>query len=218
MCPQRRACVGVTSNSIVITASNTNQIPVTSSHKILGFILDEDLSWKSYIMGDLNHKGLLNILASKIGQLKILSKVSNFRTLLSVANCIFMSHVHYGASIWGGATTNLLKRIQIVQNKAIRVICQGNRYSELNPLYDRTNWLTIRQIIAYCTIMNTKKYYLQKRHISCICNFNNSSQFMAISLDFLLVAISIHHSIPYIWLKNRSLIEQFICGIWFLRM
>ena len=53
-----------------------------------------------------NEESLLMSLNLRIGALKMLGKVSSFRTIKMVADGIFMSKLIYSTALWGGLGIN----------------------------------------------------------------------------------------------------------------
>ena len=90
-------------------------IPISKSVKYLGVMLNENLSWDShmaYILPKLNRGlGLLS---------KIRYYVPKF-LLRTIYFCLFNSHLIYASQIWAQQKT-ILQKLQILQNKALRII------------------------------------------------------------------------------------------------
>ena len=90
-------------------------IPISKSVKYLGVMLNENLSWDShmtYILPKLN-RGL-----------GLLSKIRYYvpKVLLqTIYFCLFNSHLVYASQIWAQQKI-ILQKLQILQNKVLRII------------------------------------------------------------------------------------------------
>ena len=83
--------------------------------KYLGVLIDCHLNWKTHKM-DLHHK-----LSRAIGMLCKIRHFVNYDTLSMIYYGIFSSILMYGSQIWGHRE-GVVKRLQILQNKALRVM------------------------------------------------------------------------------------------------
>jgi hypothetical protein len=74
---------------------NDQKIDNVQTFNFLGIMLDCNLKWKSHI----------DYLASKIWRtVGVLNKLKSFfpkHILLSIYNCLILSHINYGMLIWG---------------------------------------------------------------------------------------------------------------------
>lgn len=120
------------------------KIPISKTVKYLGVILNENLSWDShmdYILPKLNRGlGLLS---------KIRYCVPNF-LLRTIYFCLFNSHLIYASQVWAQQKT-ILQKLQVLQNKALRIINFKPRDSSANELYFSTK---ILKISDYLKLLN----------------------------------------------------------------
>jgi len=56
-------------------------------------------------------------------------------------------HLQYGAATWGQAPKTILKPLQTLQNKAIRLVANKPWNTSTNPLYHKMNILKQQDII-----------------------------------------------------------------------
>ena len=54
-----------------------------------------------------------------------------------LANGLFLSKLAYGMPVWGGCDDYLVRSLQIVQNKAARLVCRKGIYTSIK-LYNHT--------------------------------------------------------------------------------
>ena len=93
--------------------------------KYLGILMDQHLSWKQQI----------NYVSKKIsrgiGILAMLRGVGLDKLLLSnIYYCLVFSYLSYGVEAWGSACETNLKRLNVLQNKAVRILT-GNQYFQI---------------------------------------------------------------------------------------
>ena len=55
--------------------------------------------------------------------------------------------------VWGGCEDYLVKSIQVVQNKAARLVCKKGIYTPIKTLLAECNWLSVNQMIAYHSLV-----------------------------------------------------------------
>ena len=67
-----------------------------------------------------------------------------------VANGIFMSKLQYIISLWGGCGKEMKKVLQVIQNKAARVVAR--REASLIDIYQHIGWLSVNQLIFYHSV------------------------------------------------------------------
>ena len=68
-------------------------IKPSSSEKLLGGIISEDLKWKQHLLS--HDQSLVKQLTSRLNRLLLISKRASVKTKLMVANGIFMSKMYY---------------------------------------------------------------------------------------------------------------------------
>ena len=92
--------------------------------KYLGVLMDQHLTW-SYQISSVSKK-----ISRGIG---ILAKLRNYlepKLLISIYYCLVYSHLSYGIHVWGSASETELKKINVLQKKAIRILT-GNQYFQI---------------------------------------------------------------------------------------
>lgn len=94
----------------------TTAIEKVKNFKYLGLILDATLSWKEHI------EHLRNKIASLCG---LMHRVKTFvpkHTLLSFYYSCIHSHLLYLIIVWGHASKSNLQKIQVLQNRCLKII------------------------------------------------------------------------------------------------
>ena len=121
---------------------NGKKLRLSSNVKYLGVYLDEHLNWSYHV----------DALAAKLtrasGMLAKIRHYVNEKTLLNIYHGIFSSIMTYGSQIWGQFANKHVKRIQKLQNKAIRIINFANFKDSSAPLYQKSKILKLEDQIS----------------------------------------------------------------------
>ena len=103
--------------------------------KYLGLYIDNNLDWSFHT----------SILSSKLSRAAgMLSKIRyyvNKHTLRSIYFAIFSSLLMYASTIWGQKSSKHIKRIETIQNQAIKIINFAPKSNSSNELYFESNIL-----------------------------------------------------------------------------
>ena len=96
---------------------------------------------------------MLRSLNTRIGALKILGRVANFRTRKMVANGIFMSKLIYLITLWGGSAKYMIVALQKAQNRAARVVTKLDWHTPTLELLKQSGWLSVHQLAVYHSVV-----------------------------------------------------------------
>ena len=118
------------------------KIEVTDSIKYLGIIPQDNLIWDNRLTHIIKkiHRGI-----------GILSKIRHYVPkwlLRTIYFSLFNSHLIYGCEIWGQKSTLLFRKIQDLQDKAIRIINYKPDDINVNELYRNDKILKITDFIS----------------------------------------------------------------------
>jgi hypothetical protein len=147
-------------NKITIQVEDTNIKPISSA-RYLGVIFDHQLNWRSHT----HH--IETKVASRISLLRLLSKLnpnSNINIMINLFKSLVRSIITYGSSVLLTADEKIWKRIQIVQNKALRAALGLPIYTSTKYIHNSTN---ISEIKNYAT-------YLLQQSITRANNYNDT--------------------------------------------
>ena len=116
------------------------RIKKVNKTKFLGVIMDELLTWRQHA----------DYISSKIskgaGILFKIRKYVNKRTLVSLYYTFIYPYFSYCNEVWGSAYSCHLKRLTILQKRAIRIIHNANRTEHTDPLFRDANILKFHNI------------------------------------------------------------------------
>lgn len=126
---------------------NGDVIDYVSEIKYLGVYLDPQLSFSSHI------DYLCKKLGKKIGFFnRIASCLSQWSKML-IYNTIILPHFNYCSSLLISCTKNDIDRLQIQQNKAMRIILNCNKYTPIGDMLQTLGWLTIWESIKRANLI-----------------------------------------------------------------
>ena len=139
----------------ILTEPNIERIKTTRHESILGCTVSQNLKWTEHIL--LNDKSLVKQLTTRLNALKLISSAASFKTRLMLTNGLFMSKLVYCISLWGGCEDFLIKSLQVVQNKAARLICRKGIYTPVRTLLNECNWLSVSQLVFFHSVVLLRK-------------------------------------------------------------
>ena len=115
--------------------------------RLLGCEIKCDFTWKEHLQD--NQLSLVRQLTSRINALKKISFAASFQTRKMVANGVLMSRIIYAIQLWGGTSNYLLDMLQVLQNRAARLVTRRNIYTSEHQLLLECGWLNVRQMVAF---------------------------------------------------------------------
>ena len=95
---------------------NNQKIPQVHSTKFLGVIIDDKLSWEDHVLH------LENKLKSSLAMIKRIIKYIPKLHYMKIYNSLFISHLTYGISCWGGIPHYKLQKLFAIQKRCIRLL------------------------------------------------------------------------------------------------
>ena len=137
-------------NHNVTLLMNNKALQQKDHVKYLGVLLDQHLSWKYQIKN----------VALKVSRgLGIIAKLKPFlkdNLIRTIYFSVVYSHLYYGIQAWGSADPTIMNKLEILQNKAVRIL-SGKQYFQIygqepgplpssEPLYKKLEILKIKDI------------------------------------------------------------------------
>ena len=116
---------------------DTHKIDRVTSVKYLGVILDDTLNWKEQI-GTVSDS-----LTKYISSFKIIKHLVPEKCKRQLYFAYIHSKIKYGLEIYGHTTKSNLKKLQVLQNKALKVLFNKDWFTSTNLLHKQLNLLTI---------------------------------------------------------------------------
>lgn len=121
---------------------NGQTIQQVKTVKLLGLWLDCTLSWSDHI----------NKVVAKMGRaVAIMRKCAPFLNsqLLSRVVCtLVLCHLDYCSVVWSAASNCLLRRLQVAQNKAARLVLACSSRTSVAEMHGRLDWLMVKHRLS----------------------------------------------------------------------
>lgn len=132
--------------SISLTIDNI-PIQFVTEMKYLGFIFDSTLSFNSHF----------DYICKKIvTKLYFFSRIANdlsTYTKITVYNTIIKPHFDYCASVLYLFDLNKISRLQVLQNRGMRIILKCNRYTPIVSMLSTLQWLSVSNRIFFSSMI-----------------------------------------------------------------
>jgi hypothetical protein len=119
------------------------------SFKLLGVLLDENLSFNAHCDYVCNKLAKANFIINKVKN--ILPK-SALKTLYYA---LFHPHLLYCLPIYSCTSTQNINRLKLMQKKVIRAVCNANYNAHTEPLFVQLNILNVDKLITFTKGMLT---------------------------------------------------------------
>ena len=155
------------------------EITESESEKLLGVVINNELTWSNHLYGDEENEGLVPQLSKRLGILKKLSTRMSKKRLRLFASGIFYSKLNYCLPVFGNVfgldkykeennrytsyTMADNNSLQVLQNKLNRLLTGSPYNTPTIELLQQTNSLSIQQMIAFQTIVMTFKILKSKK-------------------------------------------------------
>ena len=127
----------------------------------LGLIIDSNLSFNDHV------QHLSSSCIAKLSQVNRARHAFNKETLLVIINALVMSRIDYCSAVWSSTTDTNLKKVQLIQNYAARIVSGTRKYDHITPVLRELKWLPIKQrlelknaVIAFKCINGLAPQYL----------------------------------------------------------
>ena len=202
--------LNVNMNSITLKHSETG------CESLLGCQVNSNLKW--------NHN--VDLLLSKLSKrLTALSQIRKFCPLSvrkTVAEGIFMSSLVYCLPLFGGLDKGQLNQLQVMQNKAARIVCGAPPRANRDELFKKVGWLTVSQLLTYHTLIQTFKIRKNDEPLylaSILCQDTRNGRIVTQNPNISLAASSFCFKASSLWnslsrnLRSVEKIQSFKKGL-----
>ena len=134
--------------------------PVTFA-KDLGVILDSHLTYNAHI------SQLVSSCLAKLVQISRVKHSFDKTSLSLIIKSLVFSKIFYCSTIWSNTSSRNIKKIQLIQNFASRIITGVSKFDHVTPILRQLNWLSVRQqlylrdaVMTYKCVNNLAPKYL----------------------------------------------------------
>ena len=129
-------------------------IPMSATIKDLGVVFDKEMKMSDHVTN------LCRTLNWQIYNLNRIRGYLDKDTCHNVVRALVLSRLDYGGCLLGGISKQDLGRLQRLQNKCARLICQKPKWSFATPLLNELHWLPVSKRIQYRILVQTYKSLL----------------------------------------------------------
>ena len=120
----------------------------SQSQSLLGCVISSNLKWGKHVAS------LRSKLAMRLSALINLKHICPYPLRKTLAEGLFNSVVGYCLPVYGGMELGELREIQVLQNKAARLVCHAPPRSNRSDLFKQLGWLTINQMTWYYRLIS----------------------------------------------------------------
>ena len=133
--------------------------------KILAVCIQNNMSWQSHL--ETGKDALLPQIRKGLGALYHLGKKVLQKSRLSLANGLILRRLLYLIPLWGGASANYVRKVQVVMNSVARWVTGMSKRTRTSTLLTRCKWMSVIELIEYHSILQMWKaiHKMKPRHI-----------------------------------------------------
>ena len=154
-------------NTTAITLDTGSElISPTSVEVLLGIPVHQDLGFGEHVLTGRN--SVVSSLTTRISALKRISRISSFKTRLSVCSSLVLSKMLYMLPLYGGAPEYMLEAMQKKMNEAMRVVTRrkwevlGRRLTSTKDLLNQCSYLSVKQMVFYHSVAAVHKVLVHR--------------------------------------------------------
>ena len=148
--------------------TGTEIIQPTYTEKLLGVYITNDFRFNEHLKE--NENSAFKSLTSRVNALAKIAQLASFKTRKMVANGIVISKLSYLIQWWGGCSDFLLSYLQVLQNRAGRIVTKHGPRTPNAIVLEQCGWLSVRQMVEYHSLVlvykiksNKKPEYLRRQ-------------------------------------------------------
>ena len=120
-----------------------SSIECVSSLKLLGLLIDNELTWKQHV------DKVLKTVSCLVGVLFRIRPFVTTNVLILFYNACILPHFDYCINIWGNTCELYTRKLFIIQKRAARIIMNKSWDTPNKPLFMKLGWLTFYQRYQY---------------------------------------------------------------------
>ena len=148
--------------------AGNHTIVSSNQERLLGCMVSTNLKWRNHILD--GEQSMVKQLNSRVNALSMISTKGDFSTRLMTANGIIVSKICYLIQLWGGCEGYLIHTLQVLLNKAARLVTRSIGFTSTRKLMAACRWLSVKQLVVYQstamvhkTFLSNKPYYMHNR-------------------------------------------------------
>ena len=156
-----------------------NSIPLASSVKNLGVILDKTLSMQSFV------SSTTQSCFFHLYRISTIRKYLTTEAATKLVVCLILSRLDYCNSLLFGLPASTIQPLQRIQNSAARLILKKRKSDHISPLLSSLHWLPVTQRIQFKFLVLVYKsiHNLAPSYLSDLLNLHIPSRSLRSSTD-----------------------------------
>ena len=127
-------------NQYRVVSLNGVLIKRVETHKFLGLIVDQNLSWKPHM------QEVLSKIRRNLGVVRKIARFLDRDSLFQLYHSLILSHIRYGIVVWHHSHKAIRNKIQACANKFLRVIFFLKRRDSVRAIMRENQLLGVNQI------------------------------------------------------------------------
>ena len=152
----------------------------TVSEKLLGIVVNNSATFRNHFYGDEENTGLMKQLSTRVNMLKRLRRYMTPVKLKLIMEGLFSSKLIYGMTVWGRVwnlpgdmddetrisptmTKEDLRKLQVLQNKCLRLVTNSDYKTPTSTLLLKTGALSVHQRIAHLSLSQVFNIHQTKK-------------------------------------------------------
>ena len=116
---------------------------------LLGCEIEPDLKWHQQI------EGVLRKLKKRLAGLENLRLALPYETRKRIAEAMFISILSYCLPLYGGCDKRNLESLQVMQNRAGRLVTLSSRWTSRKEIFAKLDWFSVKQLLLYHSALTT---------------------------------------------------------------
>ncbi|CAB3998563.1 Hypothetical predicted protein [Paramuricea clavata] len=165
---------GKTKYMLIGTRQNLQQLPVDMTINFLNetitpvsFAKDLGMTIDSYLTYDQHITNLVSSCMNSLCQINRVKKCFDKEALTLIVSALVMNKMFYCSTVWSNTSSTNIKKLQLVQNFACRIITNIGKFDHISPGLRELNWLPVKEqlllreaIMMYKCVNELAPHYL----------------------------------------------------------
>ena len=122
--------------------------------------MGQNLKFTDHIQND--KEALIKVLNKRLFALRKLAFLTSFKSRKMIANGLIMSKMVYLIPLWAGTEKYLLNSLQMIQNKAARIVARKGKRTPVKVLLRECGWLSVVQLGVFHSLVTIYKIFQTK--------------------------------------------------------
>ena len=130
---------------------DTASIPASESARNLGIVFDKNLCMEDQI------RRICQSVYFHIRNVNSIRKILSNETAATIIHALITSRIDNGNSLLTGVTDYSLRKLQLAQNAAARILTKARKFDHITPILKDLHWLPVRERINFKLLLLTWK-------------------------------------------------------------